>query len=781
MPRKLYGSKPALMEVRDFRTHPLSETERATRDAEIHSLQCREMALEVRAVAGSESDPYVKELSFSSPVGVRRWWGTEILDHSDSAEIDYGPFLEAGSFLAFHDPQQPCAKPSRAWLDKTTRRSRTVANFKKGNEGSEHALKQIDDEMWRGVSFGYSIDAYRIEIDEDGEETLIATKWTVREVSFLTVAADTGVGIGRSIEQAPSSARGSVRANPRQETTAMFKLKNGREVSLAELDALRMQGDVELADGTTATRSIPASVLDYARQQVGAAPATEPAKPATRTAPVVEVETESDATHKRALMEKTGSDDPVEAKRQHDIRQIGTFARAAAPENTIPKGEEDLLILRKVTVDDAGKHFDELVGTARTAAGGTKNDDKTIVGRQGTTTVGEDRNRASFRLAAVDAILQRASVPVAKPHDRAGEFRHCTLRDILDISLEMTGQYSGLRGSSKEMRVRAALGSRNGPGHVFQGHEDLSVRGAAMGHSASDFPFILANVANKALQTGYELANVSYNSGWARIVNIEDFKTRSVNALSESPDLELVGDNGEYTEGKLNEKREQYALSTYGRLISITRQAIINDDLDAFTRIPQMMGAAARRRINRVLYSILKTNAALSDTVALFHADHNNVGTAAAPSVTTLAELKKLMRMQAGMQAADEAGSASLLNIEPSFILFGPSQEEVILQILHNSIQATQSSNTVSKWISSLTPVCEPELENTPDAATGDYFLSAKPTSIDTVELGLLNGIDAPYMEEQMGFEVDGMRFKVRVDVGAKAIDYRGLTVNRAS
>jgi len=733
------------------------------------------IAGEVRAVEGSE---YRREVSFSSETPVRRWFGNEILDHGPDAEISLARLTTVGAVLFNHNPNQIVAKIVSARIDTAKRRGVATIEFVESDPESMECLGKVDSGMLRGISVGYAVHRWT---EDDETDDVRVNKWEAYEISLTAVPADASVGVGRSIEQAPSSARGSVRANPRQETTAMFKLKNGREVSLAELDALRMQGDVELADGTTATRSIPASVLDYARQQVGAAPATEPAKPAARVVETPAAEAESDETHKRALADKEKCD-PAEAIRRHQIRQHVEFARGAC-KDAIPDGEAEKLILEGVTADNARTHLVALVNDKRASVTGAANDDNTVVGRPSVITVGADKARESFRVAATHAILQRAGVPIeklVKPHERTDEFRNASLRDILDYSLEYSGHDKACRGASKEMKVRTAMANRGGAGFAFQGKEDLSIR-SGYAHTSSDFPYILANVANLALQVGYSLANVTYNSGWARIVSIDDFKARSVVALSEAPSLSLIGENGEYQHKRLSEKREQYSLATYGEIISITRQAIINDSVDAFTRIPMMIGAAARRTINRTLYDILKTNAALSDTVALFHSTHANVGTAGAPSVTTIAELKKLMRMQSGMAAAADNGAASLLNIEPAFILFGPSQEETILQILHNSIIATQSDKTVSSWVSSLKPVCEPELENTPDACTGDYFLSAAPTMIDTVELGLLNGVDAPFMEEKVGFDVDGMEFKVRVDVGAKAIDYRGLAVNRAS
>lgn len=726
------------------------------------------------------------EVSFSSETPVQRYWGaTEILGHGPDDKVSLSPLVDTGSLLLFHDSTRPVAKPIKVWIDEKDRKGRAIFEFPESRPNSKEALADVRAGILRGISVGYSVQKYLY--DEEKDEAR-AIEWTVHEVSLTPTPADASVGVGRNAEVVDAP-----RPNPKQATTpgirprdysrqgatAMIKLRDGREISLLEYEGMRALGmKIELADGQVIeARTIGASVIGLREET------NEKADKAKKSEGVELDDTEDE----RSITQYDKGITPVEMKRRHDIRQYVALGRAAAPD-AFPANVENDYILRDSTTctaevvrADVQKKVDEF----RAKQGQPKDHTATPADGSrsiGAATGGEDKNRASFREAAVDAILMRGGIKVEKPHERAREFMYSSISEIMDRSLVVSGR-SDVLSQPKDERVRLALESRDRSPFTAQGDARLSLRSAGMGHTSSDFPLILANVANKALQTGYELANVTYNSGWARIVNIEDFKTRSVVALSEAPDLDIIGENGEFTEGRLSEKREQYALETYGKIISITRKAIINDDLDAFIRIPQIMGGAARRKINRVLYSILKTNAALSDSVALFHSTHANIGTAGALSITTLAELKKLMRMQAGLQPAASDTAASLLNIEPRFLLVGPSQEEVALQLLANAsmLYAAQSSNTVSPWIRNLVPVVEPELENTPDAATGDFFLSASPLTIDTVELGLLNGVDAPYMEEQMGFDVDGMRFKVRVDVGAKAIDYRGLAVNRAS
>ena len=71
-----------------------------------------------------------------------------------------------------------------------------------------------------------------------------------------------------------------------------------------------------------------------------------------------------------------------------------------------------------------------------------------------------------------------------------------------------------------------------------------------------------------------------------------DFKAMNRVQLGEAPQLLKVSEGGEFKRGTISESKESYRIETYGRVVAITRQVLINDDLDAFTRIPAMYGTA---------------------------------------------------------------------------------------------------------------------------------------------------------------------------------------------
>ena len=153
-------------------------------------------------------------------------------------------------------------------------------------------------------------------------------------------------------------------------------------------------------------------------------------------------------------------------------------------------------------------------------------------------------------------------------------------------------------------------------------------------HTTSDFPAILAAVTNKTLRDAYEAAPRTFPP-LARRATAADFKDMHRLQLGEAPQLEKVNEAGEFKRGSLGEGKESYRVETWGKVIGITRQVIINDDLDAFTRIPALFGTAAATLESDVVWGIVTANPNMADGVALFHANRTRTWPAPAPRSTS--------------------------------------------------------------------------------------------------------------------------------------------------
>lgn len=295
------------------------------------------------------------------------------------------------------------------------------------------------------------------------------------------------------------------------------------------------------------------------------------------------------------------------------------------------------------------------------------------------------------------------------------------------------------------------------------GLNKMEMVGLAFTHSSSDFGNILLDVANKSVLMGWETAEETFER-WTKKGILGDFKIAQRVGLGDFNSLRQVREGAEYKYVTVGDHAQQIALATYGELFSITRQAIINDDMSMLTDIPMKMGFAAKGTIGDLVYAVLTQNPKMSDGKALFHADHGNLG-AGAPSVAALDANRMLMRKQ-------KSGNRSL-NIRPEFVLCPVALETTMNQIIKSSsVKGADVNAGIANPIQNFAEViAEPRLD---DSSAVQWFLAAG-QGRDTVEIAYLDGVDTPYIEQQQGFTIDGVATKVRIDAGVAPLDYRGL------
>jgi hypothetical protein len=293
---------------------------------------------------------------------------------------------------------------------------------------------------------------------------------------------------------------------------------------------------------------------------------------------------------------------------------------------------------------------------------------------------------------------------------------------------------------------------------------------AKLALSTSDFPNILADVANKTLRQAYEAYPRTFLA-FSRRRTAADFKNINAVQLGESPSLQKVNEKGEFTHGSIAESKETYKLATYGRIVAITRQIIINDDLGAFTRIPAGFGVAAATLESDTVWGIITSNPAMGDTVALFHANHSNLNTGGGSALG----LTGLGTGMAGMAKQKGLDGTTTLNVQARYLAVPVALQLTAFQLVATNLAPAQSANIVPEYIRALTPIAEPRLDASSVTA---WYLFASPDQIDTVEYAYLEGQDGVYIETRQGFEVDGVEIKARLDFGAKAIDWRGMQKN---
>ncbi|RUX02522.1 MAG: peptidase [Mesorhizobium sp.] len=368
-----------------------------------------------------------------------------------------------------------------------------------------------------------------------------------------------------------------------------------------------------------------------------------------------------------------------------------------------------------------------------------------------------DDNLATRRAKAIESALLHRVSPNEFRLEAGGEaFMSMPLLEMARAAVEGRG-------------VRTTAMSR-----MQLANEALAQRSGGL-HSTSDFPTILSNVANKTLRAAYEAAPQTFRP-FTRETTVPDFKEVTRASISEAPQFEKVNEQGEFKRGSMSEGAEKYKIATFGKIIGLTRQAIINDDLSAFDRIPRAYGVQAAQLESDVVWAQLLGNPTMGDNTALFHANHGNLLTAGAVGATTVSEARLKMGLQKGLDGK------TVLNLTPAFLIVPKALEIAALQFI-SMIAPTKQAEAVAQVLQALTVIAEPRLDLGIDRynIAGDpnaFYFAASPATVDLVELAYLEGARGVYTETRQGFDVDGVEIKVRLDVGAKVIDWRGFSKN---
>lgn len=352
-------------------------------------------------------------------------------------------------------------------------------------------------------------------------------------------------------------------------------------------------------------------------------------------------------------------------------------------------------------------------------------------------TVASHEDPATVMQHRADALFARVSGTA--PTEQARPFMADSLRDHARAAVEATG--TSTRGMDTDQLFRAAM------------------------HTTSDFPGLLTSTGNRTLMGGYQAAQSPIKNNLARQATMADFRPSTRLKLSDVGLLEKVSESGEIKSTTRGEAAESYALDTYATQFAISRKALINDDLGAFRDWGATAGRMAAETEANLLLKLLLSNPVMAeDGLALFHATHGNLAAAAALSVATLDAARKAMR---GMKALD---GKTPINATPKFLVVGPEQETTAEQVLASIYAATVAD--VNPFGGKLTLLVEPRI-------TDDrFYIFADPAVLPVLEYAYLSSAQGPQMASREGWDVLGMEFRVVLDFGCGAVDWRGAFFN---
>ena len=311
----------------------------------------------------------------------------------------------------------------------------------------------------------------------------------------------------------------------------------------------------------------------------------------------------------------------------------------------------------------------------------------------------------------------------------------------------------------QEVLISAARKSGyDGPAKITASNLRPILVAAFATHSISN---VLAATYGKYLLAGFE----AVESTWRAISTIRplnDFKTVTGVRLDGGFVFDEVGNDGKLKSADASDATRTLQAKTYGRMSSITRQDIVNDDLGALTQVPRRLGRGAALKFNSVFWTEFQSS----------NSTYYQGATAAAGNALAIGSLESAYTAYG--QLTDPDGNP--LGITPSILLV-PKGLAIAARKLNASANMIVSSlgSTSSRVVEPqanvlaglLDPVESSYLTTASTAANSVWWLCANPADIAAMEVGFLNGQQQPTVESaDADFDVLGIQVRGYYDFG---------------
>lgn len=686
----------------------------------------------IRAVEG-EGNERKFILSFSSEQAYERWWGTEILDHSEGC-VDLGRLNEIGCVLFNHKRDAVIGKVLRAWIEN----GRGMAEIEfDTDEESEKIYQKVKSGTLKGVSVGYGVSVWE-EVAANKKSTdgrfqgpaEIAKRWEVYEVSIVSIPADPTVGVGREAGNTEQQSE----IYGRQLTVNKNMIGGTKGVmGKEEQRQQKIKRQQEILDGAKAAhRELNANEqqeFDSLQREID------------QLTEEINQEKEQKRQEGAAIQEPEGVADPEQVRQQERrrISEITDLCREFGMEDQL-----NSFINSSRTVENVRE---EVIKHLRQS--GAPLNGRVVV---------ETDEQDKFRDAASDALLMRGGISLSAPAEGARSFMGMSLRDLAIECLASEGQTGMSRKSSDELFTMVQRQFFN---------------------PTAAFPTILDNAINKAYVEGHRTAPVTFDI-WTNRGTLDDFKKHDNNYIS-GPAGELleVGENGEMKHDVWKDgKRPTRQLKTYGRQFTMSRQAFINDDIGIITRMPAKYAASARKTQNKQCYQALVGNPEIYDGKKLFSKDHKNL-LAKGTGITREAVQGMILVLS---NQKDEFNNVCV--IRPAIMIVPSGYQFDMYSLFYsqtiNTSENTQAVNPLYQYRESIRVVEDPTI----NALCGGFgkqmpwwLLGAKEDT-DFMEVDYLNGQDVPSIRRSEVPGKLGFVWDIYLDWAVTVMDYRGAIKN---
>jgi hypothetical protein len=235
---------------------------------------------------------------------------------------------------------------------------------------------------------------------------------------------------------------------------------------------------------------------------------------------------------------------------------------------------------------------------------------------------------------------------------------------------------------------------------------------------------------------------------------------------------EEIGPDGELKHGAVSQESFTNQAKTYGKMFSITRTDLINDDLGALTAVPSQLGRGAALKLNDIFWK------AFLDNATFFAVGNKNyaAGTDTALSIDALTKAEQMFLDQTGPDGYP-------LAIVPEILLV-PNALYAIAQQLMNATEIREDGNTTAKKYPTNNPHAgkfrvhrSSYLSNSlyTGNSTKAWYLLADPANMPVIEVAFLNGVESPTVESaEADFKNLGIQLRGVHDFGTSKQSWRG-------
>lgn len=390
--------------------------------------------------------------------------------------------------------------------------------------------------------------------------------------------------------------------------------------------------------------------------------------------------------------------------------------------------------------------------------------------------------RSAFMVRMLDSAFNGESAKHFKVEERAKgyeEFMGGSLIDLARDCLIADGySWQQVRGLSKQDLAIAATGF---------GHQVPHLRSGGLAyHTTGSLSIITQDAINKTLLAGYKEAPQTWRGPLRQAASVPDFKQIHRIKMSSVANLPIWPDNSEPNQAALANEEEKYAVEARAYMLSFSWRLIVNDDMDAISRAPALLGAAAARTVNNVAWAAILANPTLADGQALFletpaglrFRSNYTVGSAV-PTVATIGAMRAKMRVMRGLNTPEGTEGADILNLTPTYLVGPAALENTIMQLVMSTADPASGGNSgVYNPTRGLQPVIEPLLDVN---STTAFYLFCSPGMVDTAEVTFLQGQETPVTYESVNEKTLSRDYSIIQTYAAKAIDFRGMQKHKGA